>query len=121
MFFVLTPGKMAGRQSISDECGIAAALALAQRGILRKAIAKAEGLGDVPADAAVEFKKLVISVFTQHALVIQLDPGYGLPAANCRDAAGGLLLAYEQRRWKTGSSPRNFGTTENLPRFTRQN
>jgi tagatose 1,6-diphosphate aldolase len=86
---------MAGLQSISDERGVIAALALDQRGILRKAIAKAKGAEDVPAEAVVEFKERVTSVLTHHASAILLDPEYGLPATKHRNAAG-LLLAYEQ-------------------------
>jgi tagatose 1,6-diphosphate aldolase len=95
MAFRLTPGKMAGLQSISDGRGVIAALALDQRGILRKAIAHAKQADDVPAEAVVEFKELVTSVLTRHASAILLDPEYGLAAAKRRNAAG-LLLAYEQ-------------------------
>jgi tagatose 1,6-diphosphate aldolase len=95
MAFFLTPGKMRGLQSISDQRGVVAALALDQRGILRTAIAKAKGAEDVPAEAVVEFKELVTSVLTRHASAILLDPEYGLAASKHRNAAG-LLLAYEQ-------------------------
>jgi tagatose 1,6-diphosphate aldolase len=95
MSFHLTPGKLAGLQSISDSRGVIAALAIDQRGILRKAIAKAKGAEDVPAETVVEFKELVTSVLTHHASAVLLDPEYGLPAAKRRNAAG-LLLAYEQ-------------------------
>jgi tagatose 1,6-diphosphate aldolase len=95
MPFSLTPGKMAGLQAISDSRGVFAALALDQRGILRKAIAKAKGTDDVPAEAVVEFKEQVTSVLTHSASAILLDPEYGLPAAKRRNRAG-LLLAYEQ-------------------------
>lgn len=95
MTFGLTPGKMRGLQSISDQRGVIAALALDQRGILRKAIARAKGAEDVPPEAVVEFKELVTSVLTHHASAILLDPEYGLAAAKHRNAAG-LLLAYEQ-------------------------
>jgi tagatose 1,6-diphosphate aldolase len=91
----LTPGKLAGLKSISDERGVIAALALDQRGILRSAIAKAKNVDDVPVEAVEEFKIHVTSALTVHASAILLDPEYGLPAARHRNAAG-LLLAYEQ-------------------------
>jgi tagatose 1,6-diphosphate aldolase len=91
----LTPGKLAGLKSISDERGVIAALALDQRGILRNAIAKAKNVDDVPAAAVEEFKIHVTSALTVHASAILLDPEYGFPAAKHRNAAG-LLLAYEQ-------------------------
>jgi tagatose 1,6-diphosphate aldolase len=91
----LTPGKLAGLKSISDERGVIAALALDQRGILRSAIAKARNADDVPAAAVEEFKIHVTSALTVYASAILLDPEYGLPAAKHRNAAG-LLVAYEQ-------------------------
>jgi tagatose 1,6-diphosphate aldolase len=91
----LTPGKLAGLKSISDQRGVIAALALDQRGILRTAIAKAKNAEDVPASAVEEFKIHVTSALTQYASAILLDPEYGLPAAKHRNTAG-LLLAYEQ-------------------------
>jgi tagatose 1,6-diphosphate aldolase len=53
----LVPGKMAGLESISDDRGVVAALALDQRGILRKAIANAKGAEEVPVESVVEFKQ----------------------------------------------------------------
>ena len=91
----MTPGKLAGLKSISDDRGVIAALALDQRGILRSAIAKAKGVDDVPASAVEEFKIHVTSALTVHASAILLDPEYGFPAAGHRNKAG-LLLAYEQ-------------------------
>lgn len=91
----LTAGKIAGLNAISNERGVIAALALDQRGILRKAIANARHLEDVDASLVVEFKELVASVLTPHASAILLDVEYGLPAAKRRNNAG-LLLAYEQ-------------------------
>ncbi|HTV28209.1 MAG TPA: tagatose 1,6-diphosphate aldolase [Xanthobacteraceae bacterium] len=91
----LSPGKLAGLNSISDERGVIAALAIDQRGILRTAIAKAKGVEDVPAATVEEFKIHVASALTVYASAILLDPEYGLPASKHRNAAG-LLLAYEQ-------------------------
>lgn len=91
----LTAGKIAGLNAISNERGVIAALALDQRGILRKAIANARHAEDVDASLVAEFKELVASVLTPHASAILLDVEYGLPAAKRRNHAG-LLLAYEQ-------------------------
>lgn len=91
----LSPGKLAGLNAVSDANGVVAALALDQRGVLRKAIAQAKQVEDVPEVAVVEFKELVTSVLTRHASAILLDPEYGLSAAKRRNKAG-LLLAYEQ-------------------------
>ena len=90
----LTPGKLAGLQAISDDRGVVAAVALDQRGILKKAITRAMCADDVPDSVIVEFKVLVAESLTKFASAILLDPEYGLPAAKRRNRKG-LLLAYE--------------------------
>lgn len=92
---VLTEGKLAGLKAISNSQGVVAALALDQRGILRKAIAKAMEQPDIPEAAVVEFKKIVTEVLTKHASAILLDPEYGFPATKRRNSAG-LLISYER-------------------------
>lgn len=92
---VLTPGKSAGLTAISNSHGVIAALALDQRGILRKAIAREKGVEDVPSESVVEFKEIVTEVLTKHASAILLDPEYGFPAAKRRNSAG-LLISYEK-------------------------
>ena len=91
----LTPGKLAGLKAVSDDRGVIAALALDQRGILKKAIASEKGVADVPDSAVIEFKKLVTAALTKHASAILLDPEYGLPATQLRNRKG-LFIAYEQ-------------------------
>jgi tagatose 1,6-diphosphate aldolase len=91
----LTPGKLAGLKAVSDERAVVAALALDQRGILKKAIAREKGVADVPNSAVVEFKKLVTAALTKHASGILLDPEYGLKATRLRDRKG-LFIAYEK-------------------------
>src|SRR5262249_23188080 len=91
----LTPGKLAGLKAVSDDRGVIAALALDQRGILKKAIACEKGVADVPDSAVVEFKRLVTAALTKHASAILLDPEYGLPATQVRSRKG-LFIAYEK-------------------------
>ena len=91
----LTPGKLEGLRSISNDRGVVAALALDQRGILRKAIAREMQVDDVPASTVEAFKKAVTGTLTHYASAILLDPEYGLHAAECRNSTG-LLLAYER-------------------------
>ncbi len=90
----LTPGKIAGLQAIADRRGVIAALAMDQRGSLRKALAAA---GGAPATDAMleEVKTAVTEVLTPHASAVLLDPEWGLPAARRRAPGTGLLLAYE--------------------------
>lgn len=92
---ILTKGKLAGLNAISNSHGVIAALALDQRGILRKAIAREMGVEDVPDSAMVEFKEIVTGILTKHASAILLDPEYGFPATKRRNAAG-LLISYER-------------------------
>lgn len=90
----LTPEKQAAMNQLSTETGKISALAIDQRGALKKMM-NALGL-DATADQISEFKTLVSSELTPFASAILLDPEYGLPAANARDEQAGLLLAYEK-------------------------
>ena len=86
--------------TLSDERGVIAALAIDQRGSLKKALA-ALTRRDVTVPEIVEFKTLVSEVLTPYASAILLDPEYGLEAAEQRAAGTGLLLAYEVTGYDT--------------------
>src|SRR5580698_220978 len=105
----LTPGKLAGLKSVSNERGVIAAAAMDQRGSLKKSLAKEKGVADVPDSALEEFKSLVTEVLTKHASAILLDPEFGLPASKHRNGKG-LLLAYE----KTGYDANTAGRLPDL-------
>lgn len=90
----LTPGKLAGLNSVSDSRGVIAAAAMDQRGSLQKSLGQARGAAADAHDLEV-FKTLVTDVLTQHASAILLDPEFGLPASKARHGKG-LLLAYEK-------------------------
>ena len=81
-------------KNTSNHEGVIGALAIDQRGALKKMIAKHKD------EAAVQdienFKKIVSEELTPFASSILLDPEYGLPAANARAESAGLLLAYEK-------------------------
>lgn len=81
-------------ENVSTKNGIISALAIDQRGALKKMLS---ALGQ---DATLEqlegFKVEVSRLLTVYASSILLDPEYGLPAAEARDTNSGLLLAYEQ-------------------------
>jgi len=91
-------GKRAGLRRCTDDRGVIAALAMDQRGSLRRALASASG----KAPAAIDdeelstFKEHVSRVLTPHASAILLDPSYGMPAAAARAEGAGLILAYEK-------------------------
>lgn len=90
----LTAGKKAAMDRLSTKDGIIGALAIDQRGAMKKMMT---ALGvDATATQIEEFKSLVSEELTPFSSSILLDPEYGLPAAKVRDADAGLLLAYEK-------------------------
>jgi tagatose 1,6-diphosphate aldolase len=91
----MSRGKFDGINAVADENGVIAALAIDQRGSLKKAIANAKG-GDASDIELREFKVLVSELLTPYASAILLDPEYGLEASQRRAKSTGLLLAYEK-------------------------
>ncbi|MGG7018370.1 UNVERIFIED_CONTAM: tagatose-bisphosphate aldolase, partial [Pseudomonas aeruginosa] len=77
-----------------NEDGVIAALAIDQRGAMKKMIAKYKE--KATSEDIIEFKTLVSKELTPYTSSILLDPEYGLPAAKQNDPASGLLLAYEK-------------------------
>ena len=104
----ITPGKLAGLKSVSNDRNVIAAAAMDQRGSLQKSLAKERGASADAHDLEV-FKTLVTEVLTHYASAILLDPEYGLPAAKHRNGKG-LLLAYE----KTGYDATTHGRLPDL-------
>ena len=90
-----TEAKKAYIKQLSDKNGVISALAIDQRGALKKMINKYQDQ-EAQGEQIEEFKKIVSSELTQYASSILLDPEYGLPAAKVRDENAGLLLAYEK-------------------------
>lgn len=82
-------------KALSDEKQMINALAIDQRGALKKMITKSKG-AEATEDEIILFKKIVSSELTPFASSILLDPEYGLPAAKERDTSAGLLIAYEK-------------------------
>ncbi|MBS7576073.1 MULTISPECIES: tagatose-bisphosphate aldolase [unclassified Enterococcus] len=78
----------------SSQNGVIGALAIDQRGALKKMIGAYKNQAE--AQDVVEFKKLVSEELTPYATSILLDPEYGLQAAEARSENAGLLLAYEK-------------------------
>ena len=93
----MSSGKKKGLETLTNRCGVIAALAIDQRSALRKLFAKASGrrTEEVPTEWLIEFKEKVSKILTPHASAILLDPEFGLPAARMRDSDAGLILAYE--------------------------
>ncbi len=78
-------------RNLTNDQGIISALAIDQRGALKKM------MGEKGSQHAIEeFKMLVSETLTPYASSILLDPEYGLPAAKKRASNAGLLMAYEK-------------------------
>lgn len=91
-------------KKLSTEDGVIEALAIDQRGALRKMIS---ALSEEPQDKQIsEFKSLVSEELTPYASSILLDPEYGLDAAERKAKSSGLLLAYEQTGYDVSTSSR---------------
>ena len=90
--------------NLSNEAGVISALAIDQRGSLKRMLAEA---ANKPADETtiVDFKKAVSKELTPYASAILTDPEYGLPATKVRDKRG-------KRRFL-----RIRKLKQNLPRF----
>lgn len=82
-------------KQLCNEDGVIGALAIDQRGALKKMITKFKGSEAEDAEI-IAFKEIVSSQLTKYASSILLDPEYGLPAADVRAENAGLLLAYEK-------------------------
>ncbi|HCD08295.1 tagatose-bisphosphate aldolase [Companilactobacillus crustorum] len=93
--YMTTPKKYAALEKMSDKNGVIAALAIDQRGSLKKMLAAA---ANKPANEEdiVEFKKAISKELTPYASAILLDPEYGLPASKVRADGSGLLVSYEK-------------------------
>ncbi|MFZ1602833.1 MAG: tagatose-bisphosphate aldolase, partial [Leptotrichiaceae bacterium] len=91
----LTKNKRKYLENLSDENGFISALAIDQRGALKKMINKHQK-EEATAEQIEEFKTLVSEHLTKYSSSILLDPEYGLEASKMRDKNAGLLLAYEK-------------------------
>lgn len=90
----LTAGKIQAMKNLMSDEGIIAALAIDQRGALKKMM---RALDFEPKAGDIErFKELVSEELTPYASSILLDPEYGLPASKVRAENSGLLIAYEK-------------------------
>jgi tagatose 1,6-diphosphate aldolase len=101
----ITPGKKQHLTALSDERGVIAALAIDQRGSLKKTLTTLFKR-EITASEMAEFKTLVAEVLTPYASAILLDPEFGLEAARHRANKTGLLLAYEETGYDTTTEGR---------------
>ncbi|MFC7395004.1 tagatose-bisphosphate aldolase [Scopulibacillus cellulosilyticus] len=93
---IISEQKRQGLERLMNDQGVISALAIDQRGALKKM------MGEQASQEAMEsFKILVSETLTLHASSILLDPEYGLPAAKKRASGSGLLIAYEKTGYDT--------------------
>lgn len=88
--------KLVALKKLSNKNGVIAALAIDQRGSLKKMIEASTNKTTVSKTAIIEFKEIVSRELTPFSSSILLDPEYGLLAAKVRDSKAGLLIAYEK-------------------------
>lgn len=105
----LTQGKYEHLVRLSNKNHVIGALAIDQRGSLKKMIAAGNpnSTGD---EGIINFKELISEELTKYSSSILLDPEYGLPAAKLRDSDSGLIISYE----KTGYDATEIGRLPDL-------
>lgn len=91
----MTEGKKKYLEQLSDDRHVISALAIDQRGALKRMIGKHQDT-EATDEQIVAFKEIISEELTTYASAILLDPEYGLPAAKKRAKSAGLLLAYEK-------------------------
>ncbi|MBG9986867.1 tagatose-bisphosphate aldolase [Facklamia sp. DSM 111018] len=94
-------------EKLLNDQGIIGALAIDQRGALKRMMKSYKEPSDRD---MIDFKTIVSEKLTPYASSILLDPEYGIPAADNKDANCGLLLAYE----KTGYDSNDLGKMPDL-------
>ncbi|MGT2666371.1 tagatose-bisphosphate aldolase [Streptococcus rifensis] len=104
----LTPGKLQHLKNLSNDKDVIGALAIDQRGALRKMITA--GGGSTGDESIIHFKELISQELTPFSTSILLDPEYGVPATKLRDENSGLIVAYE----KTGYDATTVGRIPDL-------
>lgn len=82
-------------QKLTDERGVIAAMAIDQRGSLKKALSAALGRDATKEDIEI-FKSVCVEVLTPYASAVLLDSEFGLPALAMKANHTGVLLAYEK-------------------------
>ena len=95
MALIVSENKYHALQRLSNDQNVIAALAIDQRGSLKKMLTTKSGKPATTNDV-INFKKAISEELTPFASSILLDPEYGLPASELRDSNAGLLMAYEK-------------------------
>ena len=105
----LTNNKKEALKRLSTKDNIIAALAIDQRGAIKKMMNKIDPKKTTE-QLIIDFKIAVSEELTKYSSSILLDPEYGLPASRKRNENAGLLIAYE----KTGYDATEVGRLPDL-------
>ncbi|MGK0552472.1 tagatose 1,6-diphosphate aldolase [Enterococcus faecalis] len=92
----ISRGKFEKMQKLSNQQGVIAALAIDQRGSMKKMMQEAVGAERFSMDQVYEFKELVSKELTKYVSGILLDEEYGFKGIKAKDANCGLILSYEK-------------------------
>ncbi|MGH1829819.1 tagatose 1,6-diphosphate aldolase [Enterococcus sp. AZ048] len=92
----ISRGKFEKMQQLSNDQGVIAALAIDQRGSMKKMMQTAVGEDKFSMDQVYEFKELVSQELTKHVSAILLDEQYGFKGIQAKDPSCGLILSYEK-------------------------
>lgn len=92
----ISRGKFERMQKLSNEDGVIAALAIDQRGSMKKMMKAATGPDDFTMEHIYEFKQLVSQELTKYVSSILLDEEYGFLGIEAKNPNAGLILSYEK-------------------------
>lgn len=92
----ISRGKFEKMQQLSNDHGVIAALAIDQRGSMKKMMQAAMGEEKFSMDQVYEFKELVSQELTKHVSAILLDEQYGFKGIKAKDPNCGLIMSYEK-------------------------
>lgn len=95
---VITRGKFDKLQQLSNDKGVIAALAIDQRGSMKKMMKAADDKegATYSLDQIYTFKELVSKELTKYASAILTDEELGFKAMTAKDPSSGLILSYEK-------------------------
>jgi len=97
----ISRGKFERMQKLSNEDGVIAALAIDQRGSMKKMMKAATGPDDFTMEHIYEFKQLVSQELTKYVSSILLDEEYGFLGIEAKNPNAGLILSYEKTGYDT--------------------
>lgn len=92
----ISRGKFEKMQQLSNDQGVIAALAIDQRGSMKKMMQAAVGEDKFSMDQVYEFKELVSQELTKRVSAILLDEQYGFKGIKAKDPNCGLIMSYEK-------------------------